>query len=404
MGRKIASLVKTTDSRKRIECPALDTTYQALSAEAKTKQGKGVIVHVADELGEIEGPESELFNNVESGMVGQRNPLTIIVSTQAAADEDLLSRLIDAQQSNPRGDTVLHLYSADEDSELSDPAAHARANPALGIIAQPAELERNAEMAELFPERAENFRRYHLNLRSGAGATRWLSRGAWQMGAAAPGEIDFERPIYGGLDLSETTDLTTLVWAQEKDDGSIAFWPRVWMPSEGLRAREQADRVPYSVWVDEGLVELTGGTVVDYRTVAAAIVTMRAAAGRRMRGVGYDSWRFSSLAHGFDWGEAKMNRIFHPIGQGFVKINPAIELFERGLAQGKIRHGSHPLLTMAADRAVIRRSPDGLRKIDKSLARHRIDPLMAALFALDTLENLRRTRRDLYQGREMAEA
>ena len=82
------------DSRSEIHHPAIDTYYQALSAEAKTQLGSSPYFVIYDELGQVEAAESDLY----SATGAWDDPLSIVISTQARDDNALLSRMIDAPE------------------------------------------------------------------------------------------------------------------------------------------------------------------------------------------------------------------------------------------------------------------------------------------------------------------
>jgi phage terminase large subunit-like protein len=74
-------------------------------------------------------------------------------------------------------------------------------------------------------------------------------------------------PVYGGLDLSEVSDLTALVligWRDRKWRVQSTFW----LPSEGLAEKAMADRVPYDLWRAQGYLQATPGKTVSYEFVA----------------------------------------------------------------------------------------------------------------------------------------
>ena len=57
------------------------------------------------------------------------------------------------------------------------------------------------------------------------------------------------RDVFGGLDLSETKDLTALVLIGcDIRDGSWSAQPTFWLPAQGLADKARADRVPYDTW------------------------------------------------------------------------------------------------------------------------------------------------------------
>src|SRR5574337_1203834 len=75
------------------------------------------------------------------------------------------------------------------------------------------------------------------------------------------------RQAWGGLDLSSVSDLTAYVLDVPLDAGVHAWIARFWMPRDNIRKRVEHDRVPYDVWVREGWITATEGTVVDYDVV-----------------------------------------------------------------------------------------------------------------------------------------
>jgi hypothetical protein len=95
MSPRLSAEVVVKDGLKQLHCPAKGTTYRALSAEASTAYGLSPAFVCHDELGQIRGPRSELFEALETAGSANLQPLSIIISTQATTDADLLSVLID---------------------------------------------------------------------------------------------------------------------------------------------------------------------------------------------------------------------------------------------------------------------------------------------------------------------
>ena len=91
----LASAVRIMETAKTLVCGELGTRYRALSAEATTAFGLSPSLIIHDELGRVRGPRSQLYEALETAVGAQEAPLSIIISTQAATDADLLSILID---------------------------------------------------------------------------------------------------------------------------------------------------------------------------------------------------------------------------------------------------------------------------------------------------------------------
>ena len=129
----LAQTVEIQETAKTLRCGELGTRYRALSAEARTAFGLSPALIIHDELGRVRGPRSPLYEALETAVGAQEAPLSIVISTQAATDRDLLSILIDDAQKGHDPSTVLRLYTAppelDPFSEEAIKAANPRSEP-----------------------------------------------------------------------------------------------------------------------------------------------------------------------------------------------------------------------------------------------------------------------------------
>src|SRR5690606_28582702 len=109
--------VTIRDTIKQLACKEIGTLYRALSAEASTAYGLSPVFVVHDELGQVKGPRSELDEALETATAAQDNPLSIIISTLAATDADLLAVLIDGAAGGHDERVVLSVYTADTEAD-----------------------------------------------------------------------------------------------------------------------------------------------------------------------------------------------------------------------------------------------------------------------------------------------
>jgi phage terminase large subunit-like protein len=112
MSPGLKQTVAIRDTAKQLFCEELGTLYRALSAEATTAYGLSPVFVVHDELGQVRGPRSELYDALETAQGAHENPLSIIISTQAPTDADLLSILIDDAETGQDPDTVAFMFAA----------------------------------------------------------------------------------------------------------------------------------------------------------------------------------------------------------------------------------------------------------------------------------------------------
>lgn len=364
------------DTVKQLYCKELGTLYKALSADASTAHGQSPIFAVHDELGQVRGPRSELFNAVENAMGAHENPMSIIISTQAPTDNDLLSILIDDALTGADPTTVISLYTADEDLDPFSDEAIKQANPAFGDFLNAREIRNQANQAKRMPALEALYRNYTLNQRVEA-SNPFVNASVW---ASNGGSIERWGGVYGGLDLSETNDLTALILVSPGDTYGVRS--TFWLPAEGLVDRSRLDRVKYDVWAKSGHLKTTPGKSVEYSYVAEYIARLFET--EDIRKIAFDRY---NMRHLKPWlieaglSESLINDRFVDFGQGYVSMSPALRNLESLLLNERIRHEEHPVLTMCASNAVVKIDPAGNRKLDKSKSRGRIDGMVALAMA-----------------------
>ncbi len=391
MSPSLDSCIVVRETAKELLCPELGTIYKALSAEDSTAHGLSPIFAVHDELGQVRGPVSKLFAAVENAMGAHRQPLSVIISTQAANDGDLLSLLIDEglTGNNPR--TVVSLYAADEELDPFSEEAIRQANPAFGDFLNAEEVFEQARRAQSMPSQEALYRNFTLNQRVDA-STPFVTKTVWERNGRPPTpDLSGLEMVYGGLDLSLTTALTALVLVAFAE-GELHVRPTFWLPAEGLAERARLDKVPYDVWHRQGYLVTTPGNSVEYEYVAHHLADLLLHV--PIRKIGFDRWNMKHLQ---PWlikaglSQDQIDELFVEFGQGFKDMSPALRELETVLLNGKIRHGNHPVLAMCAANSVVRSDEAGSRKLDKKRSRGRIDGMvalaMATSVAMSTPEN-----------------
>jgi len=384
MSPSLTAFVTPRDTLKQLYCAELGTIYGALSAEKKTAHGKSPIFAVHDELGQVKGPTSELYEAVETGMGAHDAPLSIIISTQAPTDADLLSQLIDQAKTGEDPQTVLSLYSAPMNADPFSEETLRACNPAWGDFLNSAEVLRTMENAKAMPSREADYRNLHLNQRVNA-VSPFISKGVFD-GCLGDTIDDLAgRDVFGGLDLSEVADLTAFV-AATPDQSLWHVAPTFWLPGVGIVEKSRADRVPYDVWASQGFLNLTPGPTVDYEFIAYWLFELHQNA--RLQKIAFDAWRFRHLkpwlsACGFADHELEGDgAIFVQMRQGFQTMSPALHDLESAFLTKKIRHNGHPVLEMCARNAVVEKDPAGNRKLAKNKSNGRIDGMVALAMAM----------------------
>lgn len=379
MSPTLAGFLIFRDTKKEIACPKLGTLYRALSADASTNLGASPVFAVHDELGEVRGPRSELYTAIEYASAAHDSPLSIIISTQAPTDGDLLSILIDRAKTDTSGRIKLFMYSAPLDLDpFSDKALRA-ANPAFGDFQNAAETRGTAADAKETPALENDYRNKILNQRV-ATASPFIAAAIWKANGGAVESLD-GRDVFGGLDLAQRNDTTALIWLA--DGPVLDVEPHFWLPAKGLAERSKSERVPFDLWAEQGFLHTSPGATVNYREIAQEIMAARA------------KWNVRSIAYDPNMAEAlwplledlgmtveDREELFSKIPQGYAGMSPCIGELQALLLEHRIRHGMHPVLTMHAANAVLHRgSVSDNFLLKKPSATARIDGMVALAMA-----------------------
>ena len=370
---ELSKLVRIVPSGKRLIGLAMNTEFRALAADGTTAHGLSPVFAILDEVGQVKGPQDDFVDAITTAQGAHDEPLLVAISTQAPTDADLFSVWLDDAERSNDPSIVCHVYTAPEGCELDDEAAWKAANPALDLFRSRRDVEEQAAQAKRMPAAENTFRVLTLNQRVNM-VSAFVSPGVWKLGNGVPGELD--GLVYGGLDLSATTDLTALVLTCRKN-GLVHVQPHFWMPQDSVAEAARRDRAPYDVWVKQGFLRTTPGQVIDYDFVARDIGEI--CSGLTIGKLGFDRWRMDRMKGALERQGVELP--LEPFGQGFVSMSPALDALEADLLNGIVRHGGHPVLAMCAANAVAVPDPAGNRKLDKSKATGRIDGMVALAMA-----------------------
>lgn len=376
LNEALQDLVHIIPSTKTLVGLAKNVEFRALSAEGKTTHGLSPILAILDETGQVKGPQDEFVDAVVTAQGAHEAPLLMVISTQAATDADLLSIWIDDALKGEDPKTVCHLYTTPMDMDILDKNAWEMSNPALGHFRSEADMQKLAEKASRMPSAENTFRNLNLNQRVST-VSPFIAKQTWD---SCIGEIPpiYEcEEIWAGLDLSARTDLTACVFLGRKNN-TFYTYPTIWTPEIGLIDRAKRDRVPYDLWVKQGYLFTTPGATVDYEHVAKHIGEI-ASDVKILHAIAFDRWRIDVFKK--DCEKIGLELPLVPFGQGFKDMSPALDTLEAELLNARIVHSNNPVLNMAAANAVVVKDPAGGRKLDKSKATNRIDPIVALAMA-----------------------
>jgi phage terminase large subunit-like protein len=352
---------------------------RVLSADAAGKHGYNSSFVVIDEV--HTQPNRELLDVLVAGTSSRRQPLVIYITT-ADWDRPSICNEKHAYAVKVRDGLIKDasflpvIYEAGKDEDWEDEKVWWRVNPSLGVAKKVEYMRHEAQKAKDEPSFQNTFRRLELNQKTNVSQL-WFELKQWDKSAGSVDDaVLAPLPCWGGLDLSTTTDVTSLALAWLVDD-LIAIRSWFWLPEDRARWHEKTDRVPYTMWADQGLVELTPGNVIDYGYVRDRVKQL--ATEFKLQDIGTDPWNATQVATQLT--EIDGIKVVE-FRQGFASMSGPCKEFERRVMAGTLRHGGNPVLRWMAGNSVIRSDPAGNIKCDKEKSSARIDGIVAAIMAI----------------------
>lgn len=402
MSPELNDVTTVRDTAKEIVCPELGSKYKALSADASTSYGLSPSLIIHDELGQVRGPKFELYDALESATAAQENPLSIVISTQAPNDGDLLSVLIDDALKGEDPKTVLRFNTAPPEMDPFSIEALEAANPAFHVFMNQAEVLDMQASAKRMPTSQAEFENLVLNRRVETKSP-FITAPVWKK-CGFPVDSNPTMPIFGGLDLAGVSDLTALVYIQQLEANDTGYkWhvtPKFWIPEEGIRDKERIEKVPYTTWAEaeNGYIQLVyGASTIEYEYIAEQIM-MDLKSGMPIKKIAFDRYNYKHLKPWLKFVGFKPedlegeNSIFVEFGQGFISMSPALRSLESLILNQKIAHGNHPVLAWNVSNAVTVPDPAGNRKLIKNSKKGssiaKIDGLVALTMAIGIAETM----------------
>ncbi len=379
----LSKRVKIRQSSRELIYLPTQSTYKVLSADVANKHGFNTSGVIFDEL--HTQPNRKLYDVMTQGSGDARmQPLYFLITTAGNDTNSICyeihQKALDIEAGRKVDPTFYSvIYGADKDEDWTDPAVWKKANPSLGITVGIDKVKAACESAMQNPGEENAFRQLRLN-QWVAQSVRWMPMDKWDACAFPVDEEELERRVcYGGLDLSQTTDITAfvLVFPPRTDDEKYIILPYFWLPEDNIQLRVNRDHVPYDIWVRQGLLQTTEGNVVHYAYIENFIEKL----GERfnIREIAFDRWGAVQMTQNLE----NMGFTVVPFGQGFKDMSPPTKELMKLTLEQKIAHGGHPILRWNMDNVFVRTDPAGNVKMDKEKSTEKIDGAVATVMALD---------------------
>lgn len=369
-----------------------DGSFKPLSSDSNTLDGLNVHCALIDELQAIE--DKNLYDVIVDGTSAREQPLTVITTTAGTVREGIFDIKYDEAEQiingydDPKGykdERVLPIiYELDKREEWTDEKCWKKANPGLGTIKKYDELKRKVEKAKANPLLVKNLLTKDFNIRD-------TSTEAWLTFEQIDNKKTFNilelKPRYGigGVDLSETTDLTSAcVLFMIPGDDKIYFEHMYWLPEELLEQRAREDKVPYDIWHEMGLLRTTPGNTIHPKFVTQWFLEVQNELDIYLPWIGYDRWSAKYWVEEMEGYFGKTAMI--PVAQGKKTLSGPMKKLGADLSSKKIIYNNNPITKWCLTNTSVDIDKNGNIQPVKSNPKRRIDGLAAMLNAYVVLD------------------
>jgi phage terminase large subunit-like protein len=391
-----------------------DSFYAAVAADGDFGDGVNPAFVVADEVHRWKTRKQiENWDVLSKGGITRRQCLAIAITTAGVQNESPLAwKLHEKTRRIKEGIVTDHrfygkIYAAAPEDDPADPATWYKANPSLVRLGEDGKvrdgfipedrIRKEYQTAESEGDLTA-FKRYFLNIwdqkeNRALEIAKWDgSAGEWTTPGLLPKLPEdtvrtlphefmarfFQRTCWAGVDLSMTTDLTSVAFLFPGEEDSFDVLPFFWVPEARVRKLELKLGAPLSQWIRDGYLEATPGEVIDYR-----FVQDRLEWGAQMfdlQEICWDPWNSRQVSvamveNGYQCFEVR---------QGYQSLSEPSKKILTAVARGKLHHGGDPVLRWNASCLATISRNDNLMfaKPEREKSTSRIDGISAITNAM----------------------
>lgn len=380
-------LARRTKKRKTdYFIPSTNTIVKKLPFTEKSSDGMMPQTVVADETSSWP-PERglKMWEVMVSGTISRNEPLIISISSGGYVDEGIFDELMKRGTRWLLGDSKeKHLlpifYMIDDVNRWDDINELRKSLPGLGVSIRVQTILDEIDIANESLSKKKEFICKYCNLKQNSSSA-WLDSSLIERASGKHfGPEDF-RGSYcvGGIDLSMSRDLTAAVVIIEKN-GELYVLAKFWLPRKRIQEAIQRDGLPYDLYVQRGILELSGDNYVDYEDCYRWYVSLVEQYEILPLKLGYDRYCAQYLV------KALEQYGFHISGNDVFQgdnLYPMIQEWEGLMMDGKVHIGDNDLLKVHMLNAAVKMSIErGRGKLVKINPAAHIDGMAAILDAM----------------------
>ena len=256
--------------RSDIYMESTNTAIKPLAFNAKKSDGFNPHMTVCDEIASWPAEQGlKQYEVMKSALGARTQPMILSISTAGYVNDgpydELMTRSTAVLLGSSKERRLLPiLYMIDDPAKWDDIEELRKANPNMGVSVSVDFFLEEIEIARNSLSKRAEFLCKYCNIKQSS-TQAWMP---FQVVDAVTGDeysLEDFRSSYcvGGIDLSQTTDLTACCVVIEKE-GVLYTFAQFFMPANKIDELQQREGVPYRLYVSQGLIKESGENYVLY--------------------------------------------------------------------------------------------------------------------------------------------
>lgn len=364
--------------------PGTNSTVKKIAFSAKKSDGFNPSLTICDEVASWSGDQGlKQYEVMKSAMGARPEGMMLSCTTSGYINDSIYDELIKRSTRFLLGDSkekrlLPFLYIIDDVEKWNDINELRKSNPNLGVSVSVDYLLEEIAIAEGSLSKKAEFLTKYCNIKQNSSQA-WLSTQVVEKASGPALRLEDFRGSYcvGGIDLSQTRDLTACNVVIEKD-GQLYVFSQFFLPAERIDEATERDGVPYNAYIQRGILTASGDNFVDYHDCYNWFRRLVEEFEILPLQIGYDRYSAQYLVQEMEAYGFHMDDVY----QG-ENLYPVIQEMQGLLEDGNIHIGDNDLLKMHLLNSAIKMSNErGRGKLVKVNSTLHIDGCAALLDAL----------------------
>ena len=250
--------------------PGTNSTVKKIAFSAKKSDGFNPSLTICDEIASWQGDQGlKQYEVMKSAMGARPDAFMLACSTSGYINDSIFDELIKRSTRFLMGDSkekrlLPFLYMIDDVEKWNDINELRKSNPNLGVSVTVDYLLEEIAVAEGSLSKKAEFIVKYCNLKQNSSLA-WLPANVVERASGESLNLEDFKNSYcvAGIDLSQTRDITACTAVVEKD-GELYVFAQFFLPAERIDEATARDGVPYNIYVQRGMLTLSGDNFVDY--------------------------------------------------------------------------------------------------------------------------------------------